>query len=84
MKLKHGDTIFTDRGTCYKVFKIWYKFKPYYVAQDTDELIKNRSDVSRCKKYVIANNSDIDFERDGIMLVVRRYLFVWFKKEFSA
>ena len=83
MKLKHRDIVFTDRGTFYIVFKKWYKFKPYYVAQDMDEFIRNSPYYSKCKKWVVANNSDIDFKRDGIILVVRRYLFGLFEKEFT-
>lgn len=83
MKLKHGDMVFTDRGTSYVVFNKWYKFKRYYVAQDIDEFIKNRSDYSKCKKWVTSTNSDIDFKRDGITVVVRKYLFGLFEKEFS-
>jgi hypothetical protein len=81
MKLKQGDLIFTDRGTVYKIFKMWHKFKPYYIAQDIEELIKNHPNISECKKYCISNNSNVDFDRDGITLVVRKYFFGMFTKE---
>lgn len=75
MNVKNGDVIHTNRCGMWRVFTHRFKGVKWFYGFDCEEVAANKGKLTDCKRVIHTINPEIDFERDGILMVSRKGLF---------